>query len=152
MVSFGRYAVVKIGGLKRSELRGIVFLVREGDRGLDAASVFATLALNSMRAVATRFDFWIDLGRNDNYFHGWPSMPDYKKCFVFKWKDKRGNHRLYGFLCNPQPKTRPRFQLCVLVSHAIKNEWKTDPKELDGANALTLNFEVMTAIRAAFQD
>jgi hypothetical protein len=128
-------------------------LVRDDDDDLDAAGVFATLEPKPRRAVLDRFDLWID-GKEfrDNYFHGWPNNPKYKQSFVFKWKYKNRNHRLYGFLCHPQRKTRPQFQLCVLISHATKNDWETDPSELDGANELSVNSKVIAVIRSAFPD
>jgi len=50
------------------------------------------------------------------------------------------------------PKTVPRFQLCVLVSHATKNEWETDLAELGDANSLRVNALVVAAIKKAFPD
>ncbi len=153
MASSTPYAVVPIDGLKPSERRGIVFLVLDGNQDLDASKTFNSLEQKQERALRGRFDLWID-GRapRDNYFHGWPNNPKYKECFVFKWKHRNQNHRLYGFLYHPQPKTRPRFQLCVLLSHATKNSWETDPSELDGANELRFKMEAITAIKAAFPE
>ena len=150
MASPRPYAVVPINGLKPSERRGIIFLVRDDDDALNAAGTFDALEQKQKRAVLDRFDFWIDGGINDRYFHGWPNVPEYKQCFVFRWKHGRQNHRLYGFLCHPQPKVRPRFQICVLVSHATKNTWETDPGELDGANELRNKLEVIGVIKAFF--
>ena len=152
MASSQAYSVVRIDGLKPSDRRGIVFLVREGDGDLNAAETFGVLEQKQKRAVFDRFDLWVDGDIKDNYFHGWPNIPKYKQCFVFKWKHKKRNHRLYGFLYHPQPKTRPRFQLCVLISHATKNTWETDPSELDSANELRCNLEVITVVKAAFLD
>ena len=151
MVSPQRYAVVRIDGLKHSERRGIISLVCDDGDELNAARIFNALAPKQMRAVLDRFDLWIDGGVQDNYFHGWPNVPEYKHCFVFKWKHKNRNQRLYGFLCHPQPRTRPRFQLCTLISHATKQKWETDPRELDGANELRNNLKVIAVIRDFFQ-
>lgn len=152
MVPPQRYAVVRIDGLKHSERRGIIFLVREDDDDLNAARIFNALGPKQMRGVLDRFDLWIDGGVRDNYFHGWPNIPEYKHCFVFKWKHKNQNQRLYGFLYHPQPKTRPRFQLCVLITHATKKDWETDPRELDGANEVRINLQVIAAIKVVFPE
>lgn len=153
MASSRPFAVVRIDGLRPSERRGIVFLVRDGDDDLDAAKVFSKLKQKQDRAVRDRFDLWIDGEEyRNNYFHGWPNNPKYKQCFVFKWKHRNQNHRFYGFLHNPQPRTRARFQLCVLTSHATKSSWETDPSELDGANELRFNLEVIGVIKGAFPE
>ena len=101
--------------------------------------------------MRTRFDLWIDGGTHDKYFHGWPSQPRYKQCFVFKWKDGQACHRMYGFLFHPQA-GNPAFQVCVLATHAIKLAWETDPRELEGAVKLWNDPLVIAAIMAAFSD
>jgi hypothetical protein len=146
------YQVASIEGLKPSERRGIVLLSAEGLSDLNARPVFEALGDKHKRALLDRFDLWIEgKEHNNKYFHGW-NDPTYRNCFVFKWKEKRQHHRLYGFLCHPQPNLRPRFELCVLVSHAIKASWETDPSELDGANGLRINPLVIGALVLAFPD
>lgn len=113
---------------------------------------FQRLSGNIVRQVRSRFDYWIDGGIEPRYFHGWPNNLKYKDCWVFKWKESRRCHRLYGFLCHPRRLSNPRFQLCVLVSHATKNEWETDPTELDDANLLRADVLVIAAIEKAFPD
>lgn len=140
------YTVRLVDGVKPSSRRAIAFLSCSGDSNIDAGVVFGGLKQKREREVRSRFDYWIDGSRADKWFHGWPNDADYKQCFVFKWKDKNQHHRLYGFLCNPQPITNPSFQLCVLVSHAMKTKWETDPHELDGANSLRANPAVKAAI------
>jgi len=76
----------------------------------------------------------------------------YKHCFVFKWKENRQNHRLYGFLCNPQPTSRPGFQLCVLATHRTKNERETDERELEIAVSLRASPDVIMAIQSIYPD
>ncbi len=104
------------------------------------------------RELLDRFDYWIAGGIHDRYFHGWPNDAEYKDCFVFKWKKKRDCHRIYGFLDHPTPGSNPRFQLCVLVSHAKKSEWETDRRELDNVKGLRNKPAVRVAIRKAFPD
>ncbi len=81
------------------------------------------------------------------YFHGWPNEPKFKHCFVFKWKDRNRLQRLYGFLCNPADDA---FQVCVLVSHAEKKEWLTEPKEKARAETLRNTELVQKAVAREF--
>jgi hypothetical protein len=145
------YAVTAIVGLRRSDYRAIAILSCEGSDEINAKSKFEALDDKEMN-VRSRFDHWIDGKTHDQYFHGWPNNAKYKECFVFKWRQKQHNNRFYGFLYHPKPKTNPRFLVCILVSHATKNQWETDPGELDGANALRLNVAVIAAIKKAFPD
>lgn len=146
------YSVVRVAGTRPSERRAIALLVCDEDPELDAKEVLDSLGGKAEREVRTRFDHWIEGGHNDRWFHGWPNDRRYKECFVFKWKEKRINHRLYGFLCNPRPTTNPRLRLCVLVSHATKSEWETDPSELNGAEGLRTKAPVKAAVASAFPD
>ena len=80
----------------------------------------------------TRFDAWIDGKIEKKWYHGWDRSEfqgKYTNCFVFKCKEKRSEHRFYGFLYNPKL-SNPRYQICVLVVHAFKNEWATDETDL----------------------
>jgi hypothetical protein len=142
------YHIVPIAGLQRSEVRAVVFLSSDMHRTIDAATVFAALKEKPKRTLLDRFDYWVSGGRQDKYFHGWPNQTNYKECFVFKLQ----SHRLYGFLCNPQPIHRPRFQLCVLCLHAFKKEWETDFSELDRTDALRKDADVMAAVKSLFRD
>jgi hypothetical protein len=144
------YYVELIQGHKIAR-RGLAFLVCEDDKNIDAKSVFEGLTLNRERLVRSRFDYWLVGGINNNWFHGWPNSQDYKDCFVFKWTEKRQNHRLYGFLCNPLTKYR-HFRLCVLVSHAKKNVWETNPTQLDLINRIKENDKVKKAVMDALKD
>ena len=147
------YSVQPVEGQKQSIRRGVAFLSCGENNDLNAASTFIRLKPNRAREVRTRFDHWIDGNQpRDNWFHGWPGHPKYKHCFVFKWKENRQHHRLYGFLYNPQPTSRPGFQLCVLATHAKKNERETDERELDIAVSLRANRAVIAAIQSIYPD
>jgi hypothetical protein len=148
----GGYEVVPIPGLRSSEKRGIVFLRSDANDELNASTAFDALPENVERKVRDRMDYWIDGGVNDNYFHGWPNDANYKECFTFKWNYRTELHRFYGFLYHPLRKTNARFLLCVLLTHAVKNNWNTDPKELGRANALRVDPRVIAAIAMAFPD
>ena len=139
------YEIELIDGQEITSRRGLVFLISEGDTFINAKSVFHELPKKKELEVRTRFDYWLDGGTNDRWFHGWPDIPDYKDCFVFKWKQKNQNHRLYGFLCNPSLKS-PAFQLCVLVTDATKSTEKTDKRILDYLTELKSNDAVIQEI------
>jgi len=131
--------------------RGLAFFVCPNDDTIDAEAVFNGLTTKKKRDLKSRFDAWLAGKVNDNWYHGWPNNPDYKDCFVFRWKDNRQNHRLYSFLCNPFPNNN-NIRLCVLVSHAAKNTWGTDPAELNGAKELSTNVDVNEAIKKAIKE
>lgn len=145
----GRCEVLILPGFNRDG-RGIAFLKIEGDRHVDAKSVYDRLGENSLNAVRTRFESWLDYMINDRWYHGW-SHPNYRNCWVFKWKEKRHGRRLYGFLCNPREED-PSYQLCVLVLHAYKNEPEADTSELDRVVERSAYEDVAHALRALRYD
>jgi hypothetical protein len=114
--------------------RAIGFLEDSNDPHMDARAAFAALRGNRERDVRHRFGYWQE-GElpNDKWFHGWPNNPKYEDCFVFKWNDRRLQHRLYGFLCNPSP-VQPRLRVCALMYHDAKTDWETDYSILDRIN------------------
>ena len=140
------YLVSPIEGLQQSARRGIAFLESATDGSIDSKQAFDGLNEKSKRDMRGRFDLWLSGDRCDKYFHGWPNDKDRKECFVFK----RQRDRFYGLLCNPRPVTDPRFQVCVLVSHAQKNTEHTDPSELNVVNALRAKLEVIAAVKKAY--
>ena len=146
------YVVVPVTGLKKSCSRAIAFLVCDGSPDVDGITAFEHLSEAKERELRTRFDYWIEHQRQDKYFHGWPNEPSNKHCFVFKWKEKNVNQRLYGFKFNPKPKTSPGFQVCILVSHGTKGEWETDPGHKTLANLMRSKQAVIDAIKIAFPD
>jgi hypothetical protein len=128
-----------------------VFLSCDGNE-VSALKKFQQLKGNEERDIRSRFDYWIGGGIHDKYFHGWPNDMEHKDCYVFKWRKGRQCHRFYSFLYHPTPLSNPGLQLCVLVSHAVKNEWNTDPRELDGAKRLRGTPAVIAAIKKEFPD
>ena len=132
--------------------RGIAFLLSDDDRHVDALEAFDSLPEKNDFAVRTRFEAWLDHKTNDRWFHGWPNHPDYKDCFVFKWKNNRQGFRLYGFLCKPDP-LDGSYQLCVLVLYATKNERETETSELDRVVERSRDEAVRAAVRSrTFRD
>jgi hypothetical protein len=130
-------------------LRAIAFL---SSKETNAAAAFSRLNTKREREVRDRFDYWIDGFHKDAYFHGWVNNPKYKNCWVFKWKDKRIDQRLYGFLWHPLPKLNPHFPLCVLCFHDQKTERATSDWILQRLVALRAKPEVKIAIAVAFPD
>jgi hypothetical protein len=119
--------------------RAIGFLEDRNDPRMDARATFATLSGNRERTVRHKFGYWQEGGQpHDKWFHGWPSNPKYKDCFVFKWDEQRLHHRLYGFLCNPSA-TQPRLRVCALMYHDAKTDWETDYSILDRINTARQN-------------
>jgi hypothetical protein len=147
-----RYTIKRIAGLKESKFRAVVFLCCPDDRRIDAGAVFEQLERKKEMELRVSFDYWIDGGTADSRFHGWPNDPRYKECFVFKWKKNRQLHRFYGFLFHPTPFSNPKFQLCILVSHAVKTERETDSNELDLQDSLRNDASIHTAIREEFPE
>lgn len=147
------YIVKRITGLTPSQKREVVFLTGEAEE-LDADAVFSAMQDNTSqkRNVYSRFDYWIAFGKKDEWFHGWPNNPEFKHCFVFKWKLKGVGQRFYGFLYHPQPMSRAPFQLCVLHTYDTKTEAKTEPRHLRLANRLRADQVVKAAIQMHFPD
>jgi hypothetical protein len=146
-----RCSVKRIEKLQRSEDRALAFLICPNKADVNGKTVFDSLPEEKKRQVRDRFDYWLQHGKHNKYFHGWDHAP-YKNCFVFKWKQGRQHQRLYGFLVNPCPKTNPNLRVCVLVSHAPKNQEETDPAELNGALALSQRLDVIQAVKDEFPD
>jgi hypothetical protein len=143
------FRVTKIAGVRSSKRRGIMFLENAEEHRVDAKAVFD--ALKNKYDLLSRFDLWIGGGICDKYFHGWPNIPNYKECFVFKWKQAGTQHRLYGFLINPELANDPAFQICILVSHAQKTD-KTDFGKLDYINTVRNSTRVLAAIKLALSE
>jgi hypothetical protein len=95
------YSVTTITGVPRTRRRGIGFLESSDNGRVNAKRYFDKLKEKTARDVRSRFDYWLQGGVFDKYFHGWPNDREPKHCFVFKWKEAGAHHRLYGFLCDP---------------------------------------------------
>ena len=139
------WSILEILGIRVSARRAVVFL-ECGDE-LNASKMFAKLPEKRDRELRSHFDYWIDGGINDAWFHGWPNHERYKHCFSFRWRERNVRHRIYGFLCHPK-NDDPRFQLCVLISHARKTTEDTDLKILDTINRLRNDSKVLNAVKA----
>jgi len=140
-----------VPGIRATTFRAIGFL--EGDGQLNAWAAFSQFDIKCKRQLLTYMQGWVD-GANTpkTRFHGWPNDEDYKACFVFKIKENRLGHRLYGLLVHPQPIMNGRLQVCVLCIHAKKTEWETDRAELERAKQWCLSSQAKTAIGIVFPE
>jgi hypothetical protein len=150
MAHRGIFTVTRIPNLQTSTRRSLAFLECEGNKDINAKTVYDSLG-KKQGMVQSRFDYWLQGGIHDKYFHGWRD-PNFRECFVFKWKMRNQHQRLYGFLFNPKPRTDAAFQVCILVSHARKNTENTDPAELDYVNEIRIRAEVIEAIRREYPE
>ncbi len=125
-------------------------IISPTDKHVNGKLVFEKLREKLKQDVHNRFDAWLAGKINDKWYHGW-NEEGYRNCFVFKWKDNRQHHRLYGFLCHPQ-KDNPSFVLCVLVSHTTKNEQEADKSEKDKMNKLINDEKVKEALKNIKED
>ena len=133
--------------------RSIGFLEAEnGEDELNAGETFDALTGNDRRKVSARMDYWLSGGTHDKYFHGWPNEPKYKECFVFKWERRKVAQRLYGFLCNPIPRSDAGFRTCVLILYVEKHEVETDFSNLDCVNSWRQDFRTTAAIAEVYPE
>ena len=117
---------------KNHKKRSVAFLVCSNKK-VSAKLVFDGLEnTNPERMLWVRFDSWVAGLPNKKWYHGWTQSQykgNYTNCFVFKCKEKKLEHRFYGFLCNPKPSDHS-YQVCLLIRHALKKEWETDETDL----------------------
>lgn len=148
MASSERYEIIRIRGLRyEGRQRRLAFLVDKKDKDIDAKSVYDSLSERQRQDVLNRFDYWMDEGVHDNYFHGWPADPNHKHCYSFRWREGRVRHRFYGFTYKPN-----NYLACILISHARKTQEYTDTRHLDRAEVLRDNLEVIRAIKKEFPE
>jgi hypothetical protein len=69
---------------------------------------------------------------------------------VFKCTEKRLEHRIYGFLCNP--KFDRSYQVCILVIHAYKKEHGTHETYLKQVEEMRTTLAIQRAIAAYFKE
>ena len=141
------YRIEVITG-ENHDWRGVAFLISD-DRKVNAYRFYSGLNVKHVirRSFNTRFDQWRD-GQppKKHRYHGW-NKPEFKNCFVFKYK----RNRLYGFLCNPKS-SNPRYQLCVLIEHATKNEFESDETNLKYVEEMGANIAVQSKVETYFKE
>jgi hypothetical protein len=136
-----------IPNLRFSARRAVGFL--EGDSQMDAAQEYANLDTNDKYTMDRRIEHWaLPMDGPKAWFHGWPNDKKFHECFVFKLNE----HRLYGFLCNPLPKSIPRFRLCVLLIYAAKHQWNSERTILKHVEQWRTNSAAKQAIAYVYPD
>ncbi len=139
---------------REDHLRRAVISLVSSDSRITAYNEFANLSPTTDRLFRSRFDAWLDGLNNPKWYHGWDMSEFggcYSNCFVFKCKERRKQRRLYGFLCNPKTSEK-RYQACILVSHAYKNEHETDVQELANVEEIRNLFAVQKTISEFFKE
>jgi len=132
--------------------RGVLFLV-SNDKKVTAHNAFTKFRDPIERTFQTRFDAWvngIDIIHKPGWYHGWDMSEfggRFTDCFVFKCKDNRKERRLYGFLQNPKA-SKGRYQVCILVNHAFKNQHETHIQNLKNVE----KFRTLPAVQRAIRD
>lgn len=133
-------------GLKHAR-RAVAFLEQHSASYVDIKSAFDRLKASAQRYHLKSFDFYLGNHKNDDRHHGWNQSQHggkYTNCYVFK--NVSEGERLYGFICRPK-KDNPQFEMCVLVLYAKKKRWSTDTAELDRANRMRTNPDVLAALQ-----
>jgi hypothetical protein len=146
------FSVHRIAGLKYGQDRqDVAFLECSEDADINAKEAFDGLSEKRQLEMRNKFDYWKRGGHNDLYFHGFNEI-GYRECFVFKRKQAGTYYRFYGFLIHPLPLSDARYRLCILVSHAHKNQANTDPNELNFVNVMRVRVDVITAVKKEFPE
>jgi hypothetical protein len=63
------FTVTVIPNLQQSRRRGLAFLECIGKREINAKRIYESLK-TKQRVVANRFDYWLQGGKHDKFFHG----------------------------------------------------------------------------------
>lgn len=136
---------------RKSNRRAVAFLLCDEDKVVNAVTMYERLKDSRRRDFLTRFEEWVDGKRNNLHFHGFTGYNGkYSRTFVFKAKERHTGLRFYGFLCHPDPDDR-RFEVCVLVVYATKNERETEVSELDRVEERRTIPEVVAAVERLFE-
>ena len=115
---------------------------------INAWITFQGLETKPKREMLDRFDLWKRTDQhNKKYFHRFDE-PSHRDCLVFKRQDDR----FYGFWIHPRKRTDARYQLCILVNYARKNDERTDPAELNTVNRFKDKGDVIEAIHKEFPE
>jgi hypothetical protein len=136
-----------VDGLSVGRQRGLAWLiVAPRNKKYNAKEIFEKLGTKTQNQLLNRMDSWLEGHRSNVWYHGW-NEEDFRKCFVFKYKE----HRIYSFLCNPRT-GNPEFQLCVMSSYTTKNEKAADPVEKNKMRLLAENSKVLLAAKKPEED
>jgi hypothetical protein len=143
----GSSCSIKIwAGLKHAR-RAVAFLEQHSASYVDIKAAFDKLKASAQRYHFKSFDFYLGNHKNDDRHHGWNQSQHngkYTECYVFKNLSEK--ERLYGFLCRPK-EGNPEFEMCVLILYAKKKTWNTDTTELDRAERMCTDPDVIAALQ-----
>ena len=140
-----RCSVTMITRLDHSR-RGVALLEHPAPY-VDAKDEFESLATSSERYHRKSFDYWMGDHPIHERFHGYKrSYQGGRHVHDFVFKNIAEKERFYGFLCHPKPDDAP-YELCVLAVYAQKKENAQDLAELDRAERMRVDTDVIAAIR-----
>jgi len=124
-VEIDRYVVEPIVDQPDNAYRAVAWLrTPEVEKRANAYQKFQQLRANEQRAIRTGFDRYLQGLTANKRHHGWDPKQHggiARNLHVFK----NNNHRFYAFKCRPLSDYQ-RFELCVVVVHATKNQAKTE--------------------------
>ena len=126
--------------------RGIGTL--DGEDWLDAVKILGEQSEKVQEEIYNRIDHWLSGQVHAKYHHGFPNDRKHDQCYVFKHQSLR----LYGFQCNPKPKTDKGFRLCVLTEAVFKNQWNTETTILDRAMQMLSDLRAIEAIAVVYPE
>ncbi len=129
--------------------RGLAWLIPRPELPeVDGKTEFEKLDLGERQDLSNRFDYWlrtIGVTKKD-WFHGW-TEEGFENVFVFKIKD----HRLFGFLCHPDEADKG-FQMCVLCSHTIKDDFLADKRLKKMMQGFSENDKILQATKDVHEE
>lgn len=143
----GSSCSIKIrAGLKHAR-HAVAFLEQHSASYVDIKAAFDKLKASAQRFHFKSFDYWMGDHHKPERYHGWNASQHkgkYTKCFVFK--NVSEGERLYGFLCRPKAEDE-HYEMCVLILYAKKRTWNTDTAELDRAERMRTDPDVLAALK-----
>ena len=116
----------------------------------NASDVFKGLVKKDERYFLASMDSWINGNNCKTRYHGWDKSEhggEFKRNFVFKRNDD--GRRFYGALCHPI-KELPRCEVCILIMHVFKSDFKIEPSHLKMVNDIFNLFDAQKAIVGFF--
>jgi hypothetical protein len=141
-----RSCSIKIRAGLNNKRRSVAFLERHSASYVDIKAAFDGLKASAQRYHFKSFDIWMG-DHNSDRFHGWNKSQHggkYTECFAFR--NVSEGERLYGFLCRPK-KENPHYEMCVLILYAKKKGWNTDLSELERAETMRTDPDVLAALQ-----
>lgn len=130
----------------KGSLKAVGYLSKPGEKFVNAASEFSTLAPKVQKGLNTALTFWLQGMPRPKRHHGWDVGEHdgrHVNCYVFKHTD---GSRIYGFLSHPT--ANKRAQICCLVHFTQKNQEKTELTILNQIETLRVEREVVAAVES----